>query len=505
MFSIFNFGKRRKEQAQQEREQIKRVKKTERNLSKSAAINQRTTDLLAQTLESKKDLQQGIDEFNNQVADFQKTVDENRSLQVELQQQQNRLADWEENLKNRQEDNRKEEISLHIRSESIKKDEERVAKKDADLDAERQNIKDERSAMKDRVAKAEKAEEKFNREKKAYEDKQKDADALKDEYKAKITDLESREKECAEKEASIASRLAEVEEKERAFESRERGRREAFDAEKEHWEKDRAEIENNLNEKIKEYDRKMADMDAATETLDNIAFDDSEDGKKAKIVVKETIRVSIKALEDSIQKFRELDEKYASGTFKGFSVPIDEINVAYEELKSQYAAIKEHAESTGLDFSIWLDKIESNILEADKNIKSFLFAEGYRHTIEGLSYCKGYEDIIKLLNDYAGSSEEPASESKDDDWEDYYSFLYESDYDDTCDYTKYKQPELEKRFKKMAKKYHPDKASEENREEYTEHFKKLNEIWSILSDAEKRSAYDSSYIDKRNSHHKTED
>ena len=129
------FHSRHREKIQQEREQIKRVKKTERNLSKSAAINQRTTDLLAQTLESKKELQQGIDEFNNQVADFQKTVDENRSLQVELQQQQNRLADWEENLKNRQEDNRKEEISLHIRSESIKKDEERVAKKDADLDA----------------------------------------------------------------------------------------------------------------------------------------------------------------------------------------------------------------------------------------------------------------------------------------------------------------------------------------------------------------------------------
>ena len=41
------------------------------------------------------------------------------------------------------------------------------------------------------------------------------------------------------------------------------------EVEKEHWETERAEIENNLNEKIKEYDRKLADMEAMTETMDN--------------------------------------------------------------------------------------------------------------------------------------------------------------------------------------------------------------------------------------------
>ena len=158
MFSIFNFGKRKKEQALREREQAKRIKRTERNLTKSAAINTQAIDVLNQSILNSNGIKQGIDVFNIQVADFQKTVDENRSLQVELQQQQNRLAGWEDDLKDRKEAIRKEEISIHIRSENVRKDEQRVAIKDADLDAERQNIKDERSAMKDRVAKAEKAE-----------------------------------------------------------------------------------------------------------------------------------------------------------------------------------------------------------------------------------------------------------------------------------------------------------------------------------------------------------
>ena len=293
-----------------------------------------------------------------------------------------------------------------------------------------------------------------------------------------------------------------MEEKERTFESREREKREAFEAEKERWEKDRSEIENNLNEKIKEYDRKLADMEAVSETFDNIKYDDSEDGKKAKIVVKETIRVSIKALEESIQKFKELDEKYTSGTFKGFSVPIDEINLAYEELKSQYAAIKEHAESSGLDFSVWLGKIENCVLEADKYLKSFFFAESYRNIVEGLSYCKGYEDIITILNNYASASEAPGEESSDtsDGWVDLYKVLYDDEYDEATDYTEFDIKQLKRQYRKMAKMFHPDKATEDNREEYTERFKQLNEAWDILSDAEKRATYDSTYVASRDSH-----
>lgn len=502
MFSIFNFGKRKKEQALREREQAKRIKRTERNLTKSAAINTQAIDVLNQSILNSNGIRQGIDVFNNQVATFQETVDKNQRMSEELQQQQSRLSSWEEDLKDRKEAIRKEEISIHIRSESVRKDEQRVAIKDAGLDTERENIKDERAAMKDRVAKAEKAEKEYIAEKDAFLEKQRKADEQKRAYEDKIRNLESREDKCKADEESIANRLAELEKKEASFSSAEKAMRESLDAEKERWEKDRTEIEKNLNEKIKEYDRKLADMEAVSETFDNIKYDDSEDGRRAKIVVKEAIRVSIKATEESLQRLKEIDEKYASGTFKGFSVPIDEINLCYEELKTQYAAIKEHAESTGLDFSVWLGKIENCVLEADKYLKSFFFAESYRNIVEGLSYCKGYEDIITILNNYAGASESSGEEPSDtsDGWIDLYKVLFDGDYDEAVDYTELDIKQLKKQYRKMAKKYHPDKATENNREECTERFKQLNEAWDILSDADKRAAYDSTYIASRDSH-----
>jgi len=500
MFGIFL--SRRKAKVQQEREQAKRIKRTERNLTKSAAINTQAIDVLNQSIRNSNKIRQGIDAFNSQVATFQETVNENQRLSEELQRQQSRLSDWEENLKDRDEVIRKEEITMHLRSESVKKDEQRVAKKDLDLDAERQNIKDERASMKDRVAKAQKAEKEYIAEKDSCQKKQREADEQKKAYEDKIKSLESREEKCKADEEGIAKRLAELEKREASFSSVERAMRESLDAEKERWEKDRTEIENNLNEKIKEYDRKLADMEAMSETFDNIKYDDSEDGKRAKIVVKEAIRVSIKATEESLQRLKEIDEKYASGTFKGFSVPIDEINLSYEELKTQYAAIKEHAESTGLDFSVWLGKIENCVLEADKYLKSFFFAESYRNVVEGLSYCKGYEDIITILNNYAGASESSGEEPSDasDGWIDLYKVLFDEDYDDSVDYTELDMKQLKKQYRKMAKKYHPDKASEDDREEYTERFKRLNDAWDVLSDAEKRAGYDSTFVASRDSH-----
>ncbi len=500
MFGIFL--SRRKAKVQQEREQAKRIKRTERNLTKSAAINTQAIDVLNQSILNSNGIKQGIDVFNSQVATFQETVNENQRLSEELQRQQSRLSDWEENLKDRDEVIRKEEITIHLRSESVKKDEQRVAKKDLDLDAERQNIKDERASMKNRVAKAEKAEKEYIAEKDACQNKQREADEQKKAYEDKIKSLKSREEKCKAAEESIAKRCAELEKREASFSSTEKTMRESLEEEKARWERDSAEIENNLNEKIKEYDRKLADMEAVSETFDNIKYDDSEDGKRAKIVVKEAIRVSIKTTEETLQRLKEIDEKYASGTFKGFSVPIDEINLSYEELKIQYTAIKDHAESTDFDFSVWLGKIENCVLEADKHLKSFFFAESYRSIIEGLSYCKGYEDIITILNNYAGASvssgEEPSDTS--DGWIDLYKVLFDEDYDDAVDYTELDITQLKKQYRKMAKKYHPDKATEDNHEEYTERFKQLNEAWDILSDAEKRMHYDDSYVASRDSH-----
>jgi molecular chaperone DnaJ len=50
--------------------------------------------------------------------------------------------------------------------------------------------------------------------------------------------------------------------------------------------------------------------------------------------------------------------------------------------------------------------------------------------------------------------------------------------------------ELKKAYKKLAIKYHPDKAPKELKEEYEENFKEINQAYSILSDDQKRSRYD---------------
>ena len=50
--------------------------------------------------------------------------------------------------------------------------------------------------------------------------------------------------------------------------------------------------------------------------------------------------------------------------------------------------------------------------------------------------------------------------------------------------------EIKKAFKKLALKYHPDRAPEDKRVEYEEKFKEINEAVSILGDDKKRQQYD---------------
>ena len=50
--------------------------------------------------------------------------------------------------------------------------------------------------------------------------------------------------------------------------------------------------------------------------------------------------------------------------------------------------------------------------------------------------------------------------------------------------------EIKKAYKKLALKYHPDRASEEKKKEYEEHFKEISEAASVLGDDKKRKHYD---------------
>lgn len=50
--------------------------------------------------------------------------------------------------------------------------------------------------------------------------------------------------------------------------------------------------------------------------------------------------------------------------------------------------------------------------------------------------------------------------------------------------------EIKKAFKKLALKYHPDRAPEDKKKEYEEKFKEINEAVSVLGDDKKRQQYD---------------
>lgn len=52
------------------------------------------------------------------------------------------------------------------------------------------------------------------------------------------------------------------------------------------------------------------------------------------------------------------------------------------------------------------------------------------------------------------------------------------------------EKEISKAFKQMSKKYHPDKAPADKKEEYTEKFKEINEAHDVLKDPSKRKLYD---------------
>jgi len=52
------------------------------------------------------------------------------------------------------------------------------------------------------------------------------------------------------------------------------------------------------------------------------------------------------------------------------------------------------------------------------------------------------------------------------------------------------QSQIKKAYYKLAKKYHPDKTTEINKEEYTKKFQQIGEAYETLSDENKRKIYD---------------
>src|SRR4030042_5375025 len=52
------------------------------------------------------------------------------------------------------------------------------------------------------------------------------------------------------------------------------------------------------------------------------------------------------------------------------------------------------------------------------------------------------------------------------------------------------EDEIKKSYRKLALKYHPDRAPEDKKKEYEAKFKEVSEAYGVLSDKNKRAQYD---------------
>lgn len=389
-------------------------------------------------------------------------VTENDRTKNILLERENKIREASNEVEERKKEVRQGEIEITARKAETRKNEQLADEQLKKLDTESKRVIE-------RESEAEKLKSEAESDKEKYQ-------TLYDELEVDKGNIKTLEEEARRKNKDADEKLAAANvtfEKSKVID-------EEIKAKEAKFEEYRESIEKSLKEKIQEYDRRLADLEAVKGITDDVKFDESEDGKQAKIVVKETIRQAKKAVADIKTRFDELDEQYASGTFKGFSTPLTEIDKYFEELKTQYIQIKEHiASNENLPPSVskWLSVIEDCISNADRSIKSWEFSEAYRNIVFGLSACKNYELLLTILMDWAGASTDEQNETEEEKFIDWYEII---DIDPTAT-----EKEIIKQFKKQMLKYHPDKASEDKREEYHALAVQLNQAKEILTDPEK--------------------
>jgi len=464
---IFNSKKKKeKEKLHQEREAA-----LDANLHKTTKVQEQNAEVQGKNTEIQKSAMEIAwknQELNEKLT--QLVLDNERTKNI-LLERENKIKTTNDELEERKKEIRKEEIEIIARKAETRKNEQLADEQLKKLDTETKKIAG-------RESEAEKVKEEAESDKEKYQTLYDELEVDKGNTKTLEEEARRKNKEADEKTATANA----IFEKSKVIDEEIKSKEAKF-------EEYRETIEKSLKEKIEEYERRLADLDAVKGIVDDIKFDDSEDGKQAKIIVKETIRQAKKALTDIKTTFDELDEKYASGTFKGFSTPLTEIDKYFEELKTQYLQIKEHiASNENLPQSVskWLNVIEDCIESADRSIKSWEFSEAYRNIVFGISACKNYELLLTILMDWAGSTSDETSEAEEDEFVDWYIILG-VEIDATA-------AEIKKQFKIKIKIYHPDKAPEDKKEEHHKKSAELNEAYEILSDIEKRKAFD----EKRN-------
>lgn len=466
---LFN-GKKKKEQ---EKLQQERQAALDANLTKTTNLQERIVELQEKNTELQKSVMEITWKNHELNEQLKQLVLDNEKTKNLLLQRENQIKSKQEELDERQKEVRREEIEITARKSEVRKNEHELAEEQKKLEKENKRVVE-------RETEAEKIKTESEAEKIKYQELFEELENEKESINA-LEEAARRKNQDADEKISTANEIFErakvIDEEIKAKEAK--------------FEEHRESIEKSLNEKIAEYDRRIEDLNAVKGIVDDIKFDNSQEGQQAKIVVKEAIRQAKKELTDIKSKFEELDEKYSSGTFKGFATPLSEIDKDFEELKTQYIQIKEHIESNEhlpQSVSAWLSGIEESINNADKYIKSWEFSEAYRNIVWGLSSCKNYELLLTILNDFAGSGTEEEPQDTDENYEDWYEIL---EVEPEAD-----EKEIKKAYRKAANKYHPDKNNGDKEAE--EKFKKIVEAYDVLSDPEKRKAFD----EKRNNRKK---
>lgn len=460
--NMFNFfpPKKKKEQILEERQNF-----LDNAIDQSNKTQEETKDTQKSTLEIARqnlELTQKNYELNQQLTKLVAENKEKENLFLERENQiklsENEIKKTFDEIEERKKEVRKEEIYIEARKAETRKKEQEVSEYDNEVT--------------EREAEAAKLKTKSEENKEKYQN-------LFDELNEQKENINNLEKEAVRKNAEAIEKenaANTIFEKAKTIDDE-------IKAKEAEFEKRREEIESSLKIKIEEYDRKLEDINNVHEVIDDIKFDDSEDGKAAKIVVKEAIRQAKKSLTDIKTQFDELDEKYCSGTFKGFSTPISEIDKSFEELKTQYQQVKEHIEvNDALPESInrWLENIEDYLNNADKNMKSWEFSEAYRTIVFGLSTCKNYELLLTILSEWADNGTNTEEENVQEEFVDWYEILEVSP-DATTE-------EIKKKFRELMKKYHPDKNPDDP--ECAKKSALINQAYEILGNEEKRKEFD---------------
>lgn len=469
MFSIDWFGKKKREK--------------EEAISKT----------LAETWEVQKDareVQKGNLEIAKEgVGKLEDGADKLVKIGTSLQEDSSRLNDLY--LKNTAKEQSLDEREILIRSqesdtdERIKKvraNEIVIAARKSDVRTQESVIKqqnktivDEKRDLEKRELSAEKLAEDSRKTQKEYDEKNqglesKDAalNSLEASLSSQSTDIEARNKESEEAFARAESLENELSKNKRILE-------EEFEAKSQ-----------SLQEKIDEYDRKVTDIENVKNTAGGIAFDDSEDGRQAKIVVFDAIRKGEKLAEDLAKEFELLRGKYGKGTFRGFATPLSQIDEQLEEFKLHANQVKQHAKESSIEDLMQkiLDEIDEHLLEAVKCKDRWEFSESFLHICQGLATCKNYSIILEIINNFSGQGESEDESAENDDFPNYYEILEVNE--------NANEKTIKAAYRKMAKQFHPDKAvgNKEKEVEFGEKMKNINKAKSVLCDEEKRAKYD---------------